>query len=68
MFKFGLFFLPVITQDDNTDVVRLQVEGHSANATVELDHLSSLDLCQTEYTGNTITNGDDSTKLLQVIL
>lgn len=60
--------LPIVTQDDNTDVVSLEVEGHALNARLELNHLSGLDLGESEDTGNTITNGDDGSELLEVIL
>ena len=60
--------LPVVAQNDNTDVIRLQVEGHTLNAGVEFNHLSCLDLSQTEHTGNTVTDRNDGTELFQVIL
>ena len=61
-------YLPIVTEDDDTDVVRLQVEGHTLNAGLELDHLTSLHLGETEDSGDTITDGDDGTELLQVVL
>ena len=60
--------LPVVTQDDNTDIVRLQVEGHTLDSGVELNHLTSLDLSKTEHTCNTITDGDDGTEFLKIVL
>ena len=60
--------LPIVTEDDNTNIISFQVEGHTLDAGAELHHLTSLDLGQTEDTGNTITNGDHSTELLQVVL
>jgi len=60
--------LSIVTQDDNTDVVSLEVKGHTLDAGLELNHLSSLHLSETEHTGNTITNGDDRSELLEVIL
>ena len=60
--------LPIVTQDDNTDVVSLEVKSHTLNSRLELNHLSGLNLGKTKHSGNTITNGDDGTELLQVIL
>ena len=60
--------LPIVTEDDNTDVVRLQVEGHTLNAGLELHHLTGLDLGETEDSGDTVTNGDGRTELLQIVL
>jgi len=48
--------LPVVTEDDNTNVISFQVEGHTLDAGVELDHLTSLDLGKTEDSCDTITN------------
>ena len=62
------FRLPIVTQDDNTDVVRLQVKGHTLDTGVELDHLTSLNLSETEDTGDTITDRDDRAEFLQVVL
>jgi len=59
--------LSIVSQDDNTNVVRLQIERHSAHTTVELHHLTGLDLGETEHTGNTISDGDNSSKFLQVV-
>lgn len=61
-------YLPIVTEDDNTDVVRLQVQRHAFNAGLEFHHLTSLDLSQTEHSRNTITDGDDRTEFLQVVL
>jgi len=57
----------IVTQDDDTDVISLQVKGHSLDTGVELNHLSGLDLGETEDTGNTISNGDNSSEFLQVV-
>ena len=62
------FRLPIVTQDDNTDVVRLQVKGHTLDTGVELDHLTSLNLSETKDTGDTITDRDDIAEFLQVVL
>merc|ERR1719209_2018863 len=56
----------VVTEDDNTNVVRLQVECHALQARAEFHHLLSLDVLQTIDTGNTVSNGEDTASLLQV--
>jgi len=60
--------LPIVTQDDNSDVVRLQVKGHTLDTGVELDHLTSLNFSETEDTGDTITDRDDRAEFFQVVL
>lgn len=60
--------LPVVTQDDNTNVVCLQVKSHTLDSGVKLNHLSCLNLGQAEHTCNTVTNRDDRTEFFQVIL
>ena len=60
--------LSIVTKDDDSDVVRLEVQGHTLDTRGELNHLTGLNLHQTEHTGNTITNRDDSTELLKVRL
>lgn len=60
--------LPIVTEDDNTNIISFQVEGHTLDAAAELNHLSGLDLGKSEHSGNTITNGDHSTEFLQVVL
>ena len=62
------FHLPIVTKDDNTNIISFQVEGHTLDSGAELDHLTGLDLSETENSGNTITNGDHSTELFQVVL
>ena len=61
-------YLPVVSENHNTNVVSLQVEGHTLDAGVELHHLTGLNFGETEHTGNTVTDGDDSSELLQVVL
>lgn len=60
--------IPVITEDDNTDIISLQVEGHTSDSRSELDHLTCLDFVKSNNSGNTVTDADDSTKLLDIIL
>ena len=63
-----LLNLSIVTQDDDTDVISLEVQGHTLDSRAELDHLSGLHLHETEDSGNTISNGDDGTEFLEVIL
>ena len=56
----------VITEDDNTNVVGLQVESHSLQAGAELHHLLGLDVLEAVDTGNTVSNGEHTAGLLQV--
>ena len=58
----------IVTQDDNTDVVSLQVKSHALNSRLEFDHLTSLHLGETEDSGDTITNRDDGTEFFKIIL
>lgn len=61
-------YLPIVTKDDDTNVVSLEVKGHTLDSGLELHHLTGLDLGETENTGDTITDGDNGTEFLQVIL
>ena len=61
-------YLPIVTQDDNTDVVSLQVQSHTLDSGLELNHFSGLNLGQTKDSCNTISNGDNRSKFFQVIL
>merc|ERR1740139_1377244 len=58
----------IVTEDDNTNVVVLQVQSHTAQAAVELHHLTRLHLLQPVHTGNAITDGQDFADLLQLDL
>ena len=60
--------LPIGAEDDNTNVVSFQVESHTLDSRLELNHLTGLDLGETEDSGDTITNGDDRSELFQVVL
>jgi hypothetical protein len=60
--------LPIVTQDDNTNVVCFQVESHTLDSRLELDHLTSLDLGETEDSSNTITDRDNGSEFFQVVL
>merc|ERR1719431_2102804 len=56
----------VITEHDNTNVVRLQVEGHALESRAELHHLLGLDVLETIDTSDTISNGEHTACLLKV--
>ena len=58
----------IVTKHDNTDIVGFEVEGHTLDTGVELNHLTGLNLGETEDSGNTVTNGNNGTEFLQVIL
>jgi len=57
----------IVSEHDDTDVISLQVKSHTLNSGVELNHLSGLNLGETEDTGNTISNGDNSSEFLKVV-
>ena len=61
-------YLPIVAKDDNTDVVRLQVEGHTLDSRLEFHHLTGLHLGEAEDSGDTITDGDDGSELLEIVL
>lgn len=63
-----LLYLPVVTQDDNTDVVCLQVKGHTFDTRVEFNHLTCLYFSESENTSDTVSNWDDRAEFFQVIL
>lgn len=60
--------IPVITEDDDTDIISLQVKSHTSDSWSKLDHLSGLDFIKTNNSSNTVTNTNDSTKLFDIIL
>lgn len=60
--------LPIVTQNDNTNIISLKIESHTFDTTAELNHLSCLYFCETEDSGNTITNRYNSTEFLKIIL
>ena len=49
-------YLPIVSENNDTDVVRLKIEGHSTNSGLEFHHLTGLDLHETEHSCNTITD------------
>jgi hypothetical protein len=53
----------IVSEDDDTDVVLLEVEGHAAEAAGEDNHLSGLDVGQAVDAGDTVTDRDDGAGL-----
>jgi hypothetical protein len=47
----------VVTENGDTDVVRLEVEAHAANTRGKLHHLLGLNIAETVNTGDTVTDG-----------
>ena len=60
--------VPVVIEDDDTDIVCFQVEGHSSDAGSELDHFSCLDLVEADDSGDTVSDTDDSAEFFDIIL
>ena len=60
--------LPVVSEDDYTNIVGLQVESHTFDSTAEFHHFSGLDFHESEDSGNTISDRDDSSEFFQVVL
>ncbi len=60
--------ISVVSEHDNTDIVGFQVQCHTSDTWAELNHFSCLDLGQAEHSGDTVSNGNDSSEFLDVIL
>jgi len=56
----------IVTENDNTDVIGLQVKSHTLKTAGEFNHLFGLAVLQTIDTGNTVTNGENTTSLLNI--
>jgi hypothetical protein len=56
----------VVTEKGNTDVVSLQVQGHTSDTRGEFNHLFGLNVSETVDSGDTITDGQDSTSLFEL--
>jgi len=56
----------VVTENDNTDISRFQVEGHTLKARGEFNHLFSLAVAETVDTGNTITYRQHTARFFDV--
>jgi len=64
----ALFDLSIVTEHDDTDVVWLQVQSHTLDAAIELNHLFGLDVLQTVHSSNTISDGQHLSGLLEINL
>lgn len=53
----------VVTKDDHSDVVGLQVEGHSLDTRVEADELAGLDALEAIDAGDTVSDREDASKV-----
>eukprot|EP00158_Paraphelidium_tribonemae_P003919 Partr_v1_DN26465_c0_g1_i1_m23719 len=62
----SLLDLTIISKHDDTDIIRFQVQSHALNTGRELHHLLGLDIAKTIDTSNTVTDGQDTTGLLQI--
>eukprot|EP00049_Salpingoeca_infusionum_P017066 m.351668 g.351668 ORF g.351668 m.351668 type:complete len:555 (-) comp16305_c0_seq1:37-1701(-) len=58
----------IVTEHDDTDVVGLQVKGHTTKTAAELNHFLSLAVVEAVNTSDTITNGQHAASLLQLWL
>lgn len=61
-----LLNVSVITEYDNTDIVRLQIQRHALQSRAEFHHLVGLDVLQPVYTRDTIPNAEHSTSLFEI--
>ena len=60
--------VPIVTEDDDTDIIGFQVECHAPDPRPELDHLAGLDLVEPDHPSNTVTDGNDRSELLDIVL
>ena len=63
-----LIGLPIVTKDDDTNIICFQVKSHTLNSTAELYHLTSLDFGETEDSSNTISDWNNGSEFFQVVL
>jgi len=62
------FDFSIVTEDDDTDVVWLQVQSHTFDSGVEFDHLFGLDVFKTVNSSNTISDSQNLTGFLEIDL
>ena len=60
--------LPIVSEDDDTDIIGFQVQGHTSNSGSELNHLTCLNFIQSNDSGNTVTNANDCSEFFYIIL
>jgi len=56
------------TEKHDTNLTSFQVHAHASDTRSELDQLFSLDIAQTVYTSNTVTNGQNATSFSEASL
>src|SRR5262245_4344210 len=50
--------LPVVAENDDTDVVYFEVERHAAHTVLELDHLAGLNIVEAVDAGDAVADGE----------
>ena len=60
--------LPIVSEDDDTDIISFQVQSHTSNSRSELNHLTCLNFIQSNDSGNTVTDANDCTEFFYIIL
>ena len=60
--------IPVVSEDDDTDIIGFQVESHTSDSGSELDHFSGLDFVESDDSGDTITDADDCAEFFNIVL
>lgn len=58
----------VVSKNNNTHIIGFEVKSHTLDSRGELNHLSGLDLVETEDSGDTISDRDDISELDEVVL
>src|SRR5690606_20554348 len=53
----------VVAENNDTDVIGFEVQGHALHAARKLDHFAGLDVVETVDAGNTVTDGQHLTDL-----
>ena len=53
----------VVTKDNHSHVVGLQVEGHALDTRVKANELSGLDALEAIDAGDTVSNGEDASEM-----
>src|SRR5690606_18843574 len=56
LYRVAFLDVAVVTENHDADIVDLEVQGHSADATGELHHLTGLDIVQAVDAGDTVTD------------
>src|SRR5690606_19146815 len=51
----------VFTQDNDTDIILFEVEGHAQHAVTELNQFAEVDVIHTQHTGDTVADFVDIT-------